>query len=369
MISKKAANIAAYTAGEQPQDKKYIKLNTNENPYPPSDKVISALKGADFSRLRLYPDPESTILRNAAAKEYNLKPENVFCGNGSDEILAFCFQAFYNSEFIMHNSELKDNNFQLKYAHFPNITYSFYPVWCSLFDIPYKTVPLADAFAINVSDYLNLKDSQGVVLANPNAPTGRALPLKDIESIVAANKGNAVIIDEAYIDFGGETAAPLIKKYENLCVVKTFSKSCSLAGIRAGFALASEKLIGALRKIRDSFNSYPLDYLAQTAAAAALADKEYFVKQAAKIIDTRARFVKALEKIGFYVVPSAANFVFASHKTVKAETLYLKLKEAGVLVRWFNKPLIDNFLRISIGTDEEMDICARGIDKILNNEQ
>jgi len=356
MISKKAATLTAYTAGEQPQDKKYIKLNTNENPYPPSDKVISALKGADFSRLRLYPDPESTILRQAAAKEFGLKPENVFCGNGSDEILAFCFQAFYNAQCAVHNAQ---------FVVFPNITYSFYPVWCNLFDIPFKTVPLADGFAVNADDYLNLKDSQGVVLANPNAPTGRALPLKDIERIVAANKNKAVIIDEAYIDFGGESAAPLVKKYGNLCVVKTFSKSYSLAGMRAGFALASETLINALKKIRDSFNSYPLDMLAQIAAAAALADREYFAVCAAKIIDTRARFVKVLEKSGFYVVPSSANFVFASHKKVRAETLYLKLKEAGVLVRWFNKPLIDNFLRISIGTDEEMDECAGQINKIL----
>ena len=353
MVSRKATNIVTYTAGEQPQDKKYIKLNTNENPYPPSDKVISALKSADFSRLRLYPDPESTVLRLAAAKEFGLKPENVFCGNGSDEILAFCFQAFFDQS-TNDKGQMND-----RYVYFPNITYSFYPVWCSLFDIPYKTVPLADGFAVSAADYLNLKDSQGVVLANPNAPTGRALPLEDIEQIVAANKNNAVIIDEAYVDFGGETAAPLVKKYDNVCVVRTFSKGYSLAGMRAGFALASEKLVGALKKIRDSFNSYPLDMLAQTAAAAALADKEYAAKQAAKVVDTRARFIKVLEKAGFYVVPSSANFIFASHKTVRAETLYLKLKEAGVLVRWFNKPLIDNFLRISIGTDEEMRECAR----------
>jgi len=376
MISKKAANIAAYTAGEQPQDKKYIKLNTNENPYPPSDKVISALKGADFSRLRLYPDPESTVLRNAAAKEFSLKPENVFCGNGSDEILAFCFQAFYDNHPALDTFLRKDVGYpstegnpsavnSLKYIYFPNITYSFYPVWCNLFDIPFKTIPVCQHFAINPDDFLNLQDSQGVVLANPNALTGRALPLNDIERIVAANKNNAVIIDEAYIDFGGESAVPLIKKYENLCVVKTFSKGYSLAGMRAGFALASEKLIGALRKIRDSFNSYPLDMLAQTAAAAALADKEYFQAQATKIIDTRERFVKAIESLGFYVVPSCANFIFASHKTVKAETLYLKLKEAGVLVRWWGKPLIDNFLRITIGTDEEMQECEGRICEIL----
>ena len=386
MISQKAANIIPYKAGEQPRGKAYIKLNTNENPYPPSDKVISALKNADFSRLRLYPDPESTILREAAAKEFGLDKENIFCGNGSDEILAFCFQAFYddvNAQRTMHNA-------QLKHVHFPDVTYSFYPVWCGLYGIPYKTVPVNNAchgdtvpdsacretcppdpaavrsapadrnfqFSINPADYLNLKNSQGVVLANPNAPTGRALAVKDIERIVAANPNDAVIIDEAYVDFGGETAAPLIKKYENLCVVRTFSKGYSLAGLRAGFAMASETLIGALKKMRDCFNSYPLDMLAQTAAAAALADKAYFAAQNAKVIKTRERFINRLEKAGFFVVPSSANFIFASHKNIGAETLYTKLKEAGVLVRWFNKPGIDNWLRISIGTDDEMNECV-----------
>jgi len=354
MISKKAAGIIPYVAGEQPRGKAYIKLNTNENPYPPGDKVISALKNADFSRLRLYPDPESTALRETAAKMFGLDKENVFCGNGSDEILAFCFQAFFDGGG--------------RPVHFPDITYSFYPVWCGLYDIPYRTVALNN-FAVNPDDYLNLKNSQGVVLANPNAPTGRALPLKDIERIVAGNPNDAVIVDEAYVDFGAETAAGLVKKYENLCVVRTFSKGYSLAGMRAGFALASETLIGALKKIRDSFNSYPLDMLAQTAAAAALNDNEYFKAQNAKVVKTRERFVKALEKLGFYVVPSSANFIFTSHKYIRAETLYLKLKEDGILVRWFNKPLIDNYLRISMGTESEMSACVERIGKILGNRE
>ena len=351
MISQKAAGLTPYKAGEQPQDKTYIKLNTNENPYPPSDKVISALKNADLSRLRLYPDPDSTALRAAAAKEFGLSPNNIFCGNGSDEILAFCFQAFFDGLTCGSSS-------RLKYVYFPSVTYSFYPVWCNLFDIQYKTAALDREFSINAKDYLDLKDGQGVVIANPNAPTGRALPLSDIEKIVAANKGRAVIIDEAYVDFGGETAAKLIKRYDNLCVVRTFSKGCSLAGMRAGFAMGSETLINALNKIRDSFNSYPLDTLAQAAAAAAIADREYYAAQNAKVIQTRERFTKQLRDADFYVVPSAANFVFCSHKTTPAQTLYLKLKEAGVLVRWFDKPLIGNFLRISIGADKDMDACA-----------
>ena len=353
MISKKAAQLTPYTAGEQPRDKKYIKLNTNENPYAPSGKVISALKNADFSSLRLYPDPDASVLREAAARDAGLKPENVFCGNGSDEVLAFCFQAFYDEG--------------AEYVYFPDVTYSFYPVWCRLFGISYKTVPLKDDFSLCAADYLNLKECQGVVLANPNAPTGRAVSLSEIESIAKANPKAAVVVDEAYVDFGAQTAAPLIKKYENLCVVRTFSKGFSLAGLRAGYALANGPLIGALKKIRDSFNSYPLDALAQTAAAAALSDREYSVSKAAEIIATRDRFIKDLQLLNFFVVPSSANFVFASHKYIMAETLYRALKEAGVLVRWFDKPLIDNFLRISIGTDGEMEECINVLRLRIHN--
>jgi len=379
MISAKAAGIAPYKAGEQPRNRTYIKLNTNENPYPPGAGIISALNGADFSRLRLYPDPESTVLKEAAAREFNLSPENVFCGNGSDEILAFCFRAFY------------DEN--ARNVHFPDITYSFYPVWCGLFDINYKTIPLHADFEIKAQDYLNLKENQGIILANPNAPTGRALPLTEIEKIVAANKNKAVIIDEAYIDFGAETAAPLVRKYDNICVVRTFSKGYSLAGLRAGFCLASEPLITALKKIRDCFNSYPLDYLAQTASAAALSDKAYHAETSQKLMKTRERFVQELKSAGFYVAPSQANFVFAKfgqgdggvdrsgqgkrppvrnapvNTTVPltAENLYLKLKEAGILVRWFDKPLIKDYLRITIGTDGEMDACISELRKITDN--
>ncbi len=350
MISKKAAGIAPYTAGEQPRDKKYIKLNTNENPYPPCGKVVSALTGADISRLRLYPDPRSTGLREAAAAKFGLSPENIFCGNGSDEILAFCFQAFFDPF--------------SKDVVFPDVTYSFYPVWCRLFDINYRTLPLKDDFSVDVSGYIAPAYCQGVVIANPNAPTGRALPLMDIERIVSGNPDKAVIVDEAYVDFGAETAIPLIKKYKNLVVVRTFSKSGSLAGMRIGFAAGDKELITALVKIKDSFNSYPVDSLAGAAAVAALSDGEYFDEHVNKVIRTREAFCAAITKAGFTYVPSSANFVFVTHKAVSAETLYRGLKENGVLVRWFDKPRISNYLRISIGTDEEMRICAEMLKKL-----
>ena len=344
MISKKAAGIVPYTAGEQPRDKRYIKLNTNENPYPPSGKVVSALLSADISRLRLYPDPASSALKAAAAEKFGLKPENIFCGNGSDEILAFCFQAFFDP--------------MGKDVIFPDVTYSFYPVWCKLFDINFRTPPLKADFSVETNDYISQKNCQGIVIANPNAPTGRALDLKDLEKVIAANADKAVVIDEAYVDFGGDSAIPLVKKYKNLVVVRTFSKSYGLAGMRIGFAAADKELIDALRRIKDSFNSYPVDFLAETAAVAALSDKEYFKAQANKVIKTRQAFCERIGAAGFSYIPSSANFVFVTHKTVTAEKLYKELKESGVLVRWFNKPRISNYLRITIGTDEDMLICA-----------
>ncbi len=364
-LTKLAREIEPYVPGEQRADREYIKLNTNENPYPPSTRVKEGIY-TELERLRLYPDPECNLLKTAISKEYNVGKENIFIGNGSDEILAFAFPAFFKDGTVV----------------FPNITYSFYPVFSNLFDTKYLEIPLTEDFSINALDYNNknyrrelIKSGapdcevkiSGILIPNPNAPTGRGLKLNEIEEILKNNLERVVLIDEAYIDFGGESAIELIKKYPNLLVAMTFSKSRSLAGLRVGFAIGNKVLIEALNKIKNSFNSYTLDRLAIAGATASIQDSVYFAETRDKIISTRDKITNDLIKLDFNVIPSQANFIFVSHESYKAEYLFLKLREEGVLVRYFNKPLIDNYLRITIGTPEEMKILTHKIKEIILN--
>ena len=332
-----AHQVDPYTPGEQPKDQRYVKLNTNENPYPPSAKVLEAMRGQCDEFLRLYPDPEATVLKGTLASHYGLERKNVFVGNGSDEVLALAFMTFF---------------IQSKPLLFPDITYSFYDVYCKLYGIKYNRLPLDENLAIQVDDYLI--ENGGIVFPNPNAPTGRALALNEIERLLQNNTESVVLVDEAYVDFGADSAVALINRYPNLLVVQTFSKSRSLAGLRVGYGFGSEELIEGLERIKNSFNSYPLDRLAIAGGVSAIEDQVYFEQTRQKIITTREQAVARFESLGFMVIPSAANFLFVSHRQVKAEKLYLDLKSRGVLVRYFNKPRIDNYLRVTIGTDEEM---------------
>ncbi|TPE50289.1 histidinol-phosphate transaminase [Maribrevibacterium harenarium] len=333
------ASLDPYVPGEQPQDKKYIKLNTNESPYPPSPKAIAAMQAEVGERLRLYPDPNGQMLKNALADAYGLQANQVFVGNGSDEVLALAFMGYFVGD---------------KPLAFADITYSFYKVYANLYGITPNIIPLNDDFDIVPSDYDNL-DVSGVVVTNPNAPTGKALPLSDIEHILNANQDVVVLVDEAYVDFGAQSAATLVNQYPNLLVVQTMSKSRALAGIRVGYALGHPDLIEGLERLKNSFNSYPIDRIALVGATAAVQDAEYLAEICDKTIATREWTVAELEKLGFVVLPSATNFVFVTHPERDAESLYLSLKEQGILVRYFGKkPRIGDYLRITIGTDEEM---------------
>ncbi len=343
-----ANKITPYTAGEQPKDKKYIKLNTNENPYSPSPKVLDAIKYAADDSLKLYPDPKCDDLRETIADYFGLDKEQIFVGNGSDEILAFSFLAFFNPDDAIL---------------FPDITYSFYPVYADLFNIDYKCVALDDDFNIPIK--LFSQKNGGIIISNPNAPTGIALPVSSIETILKNNTQKAVIIDEAYIDFGGESAYSLINKYENLLVVRTFSKANSLAGLRIGFAMGNSNLIAALEAIKNSINSYTVDRLAIAGAIEAIKDKDYFEKTTAKIINTREVVVKKLKNLGFKVLDSKANFIFISHPEISAIKLFTELRKKGILVRYFDKEKIDNYLRVSIGTIEDMERLIYEINDII----
>lgn len=347
--SRRLRSLVPYTAGEQPKGRKFIKINTNENPYPPSDRVLDAIKNAANDTLRLYPSINCDDLLNALAEEYGLEPSQIFAGNGSDEILAFCFPAFFNpGEAIV----------------FADVTYSFYPVYAGLFDVNYRLIPLSEDFSLNVAEYC--APNGGVLIANPNAPTGIAVPLCDVEKILQANLDRVVILDEAYVDFGAESAVPLIDKYPNLLVVQTMSKSRSLAGLRVGYAMGDQELIKALRSVRDSINSYTLDRIAQAAAIEAVRDKDYFQKTCRKIVETRDKTAERLKALGFCVTDSRSNFLFATHETISAAELYGKLREQGILVRHFGLPRIENHLRISVGTDEEMDALVRALKQIIS---
>lgn len=329
--------ITPYVPGEQPRDRQYIKLNTNENPYPPSPQVVAAITAATGAALRLYPDPECTVLKDAVAEYYGVERTNVFVGNGSDEVLALAFMAFFQQD---------------RPLVFPDITYSFYPVYCDLFGITARTVPLTDDFSIDLGGYP--ADNGGIILPNPNAPTGRFLPLSCIEELLARNTESVVAVDEAYVDFGGESAVGLIQRYPNLLVIQTLSKSRSLAGLRVGFAIGQPGLIDGLERVKNSFNSYPLDRLALAGAVAAMADRPYFEKTCQAIISTRDWTTDQMAALGFFVVPSTANFLFARHPARSATELFAALRQKGVLVRHFNLPRISEYLRITIGTDDEM---------------
>lgn len=338
------ASLEPYVPGEQPKDKKYIKLNTNENPYPPSPKAIAAMADAINEDLRLYPDPNCESLVDALARRHSLQPNQIFVGNGSDEILAFAFASFFDPS---------------KPVLFPDISYSFYKVYAKFYGITPKLIPLDEQFNIHVEQYNG--EHGGIIIPNPNAPTAMLLPLDHIKQLLEQNLEQVVIIDEAYIDFGGQSAVTLVDRYPNLLVIQTLSKSRSLAGLRVGFAFGSAELIEGLNRTKNSFNSYTLDRVALAGAVASIEDESHFEETSAKVIATRERVVKQLEELQFIVTPSAANFVFISHNNIPAKQIFEQLRAEGVLVRYFASPRIDNFLRVSIGTDEEMDAFVQAI--------
>ncbi|HHU60365.1 MAG: histidinol-phosphate transaminase [Bacillota bacterium] len=350
-LSSQLANLEPYVPGEQPQERKYIKLNTNEYPYPPSPKVRDILDTKEIDDLRLYPDPQTRGLVTAMSEYYGLREEQILLGNGSDEILAFFFMAFCD---------------QKRKIGFPDISYGFYPVYASLFGIDALKIPLREDFSINAEDYFNL--DRNIVIANPNAPTGLYLELEDIERIAQTNPDHVVLIDEAYIDFGGASALTLLPKYENLLVCGTFSKSRALAGARIGFAFGSPDLIEDLNKIKFSFNPYNINRLSLLAGVASIEDNHYFESHLAKIIETREETSRALRELDFYVTDSKTNFLFAKHEKMAGEDLYLKLKDQGILVRHFNQERISDYLRITIGTPEEMDEFLETMTAIIRGD-
>ena len=345
--SNRIRGITPYTPGEQPKNRTFIKLNTNENPYPPSPKAVEAIQEAAGEGLRLYPDPEGTPLIQALARRTGLQENQIFVGNGSDEVLAFAFQAFFDEGSTIV---------------FPDITYSFYPVYANLFGIRCRTIPLREDFTLPVEQFLG--DNDGVVIANPNAPTGIELAQESIRRILEGNPDKVVIVDEAYVDFGGVSALPLIDEYPNLLVVQTASKSRALAGLRVGFVFGNANLIAGINCVKNSINSYTLDRLAIAGATASVEDEDYFQAQRRRVMDTRERTAARLRALGFTVLPSQSNFIFVSHPTVPAKTLFAGLREAGILVRYFAQPRIDNYLRITIGTDEEMEALAAALERL-----
>lgn len=342
-------DIEPYVPGEQSKEKDIVKINANENPYPPSPEVQKAINNFDCNKLRFYPDANAAKLKKAIAEYYGVEAENVFIGNGSDDVLALSFQSFFNSE---------------KPIAYPDITYSFYPVWCRLFNIPYKTYPLGDDFRINAEDYK--EENGGVVIPNPNAPTSLGEGRDFIEKIMEYNKDSVVIIDEAYVDFGGYSSVELTKKYENLLVCATFSKSRSLAGMRIGFAIGSKTLIGVLEAVKNSYNSYTVNSISMAAGTAAIKDTEYFNATVSKVIATRNRVTDELRKMGFTVFDSQTNFLFATYDGKRMKDYFEWLKSQKVFIRYFNLPRIDNFVRITIGTDEEMDIFLDKTKEYMN---
>ena len=339
--------LTPYVPGEQPQVDKLVKLNTNESPYEPSPAVLSAIAAVTGDSLRLYPDPDSVALKQAFAQRNGLQPEQVFIGNGSDEVLAHVFQGL-----LKHKLPL----------YFPDVSYSFYPVWCELYNIAHRDVPVAQDFSIDPATYPAANG--GIIIPNPNAPTGVLLGLDEIRVLLQKSRDSVVVIDEAYIDFGGESAVRLIAEYDNLLVIQTLSKSRALAGLRVGVAMGSAALIEGLERVKNSFNSYPLDILAQRAALASLRDEEYFQQSCRRVIASRERLCREMTALGFEVLPSAANFVFVTHPRHPARELFSCLREWGIIVRYFDKPRIDNYLRISIGTDAQCDALLGALRKL-----
>lgn len=334
---KNLRDIEPYVPGEQSKDNDIVKINANENPYPPSPRAIEVMRNFDAEKLRFYPNANATALKAALAEYYNVEIENIFVGNGSDDVIALAFMAFFNSD---------------KPIVYPDITYSFYPVWCRLLNIPYKNYPLNDNFRINVEDYK--EPNGGVVLPNPNAPTSLGEGTEFIEKLMEYNQDSVVIIDEAYVDFGGTSSVPLTKKYENLLVTGTFSKSRSLAGLRIGFAIGSKALIQTLEAVKNSYNSYTVDALSIAMGAESVKDDEYFKQTINKVINTRTRVTNELRGLGFEVLDSQANFIMATHSDYNMKEMFEYLKTKKVFIRYFNLPRIDKYVRISIGTDNEM---------------
>ena len=347
-MSSRFDELEAYVPGEQPQDMQYVKLNTNESPFPPSPEVISAVNAAETGRLNLYSDPEGKALRARLADMYGVTPDNVFLANGSDELLFFAFMAFCDGE---------------RPVAFPNISYGFYPVYAQLLGVPRTQIPLKEGFVLDADDYCGL--NRNIVIANPNAPTGRAIPVSDIERIVRTNPDHVVLIDEAYVDFGGESCLPLIQQYDNLLVCQTFSKFRSLAGGRLGFALAGQGLIADLEKIKYSVNSYNINRLTTAAALATLDSNGYYVENSKTIQANRAYTTAELDKLDFETLPSVTNFIFTRCRKVDGGTLYRELKARGVLVRHWDKPEIADWLRVTIGTREQMDIFLDKVREIV----
>ncbi len=340
--------LSPYVPGEQPKIDKLVKLNTNENPYGPSPRVSEAIRGELGDGLRLYPDATSSRLRATVADYYGLHSDQVFIGNGSDEVLAHAFFALFQ---------------QPRPLLFPDITYSFYPVYCRLYGISYQTVPLAEDFSLRLSDFP--QPNGGVIFPNPNAPTGRLLPLDEIETLLQRNRDSVVAVDEAYIDFGGESAAKLVTEYDNLLVIQTLSKSRSLAGMRVGLALGDEDLLEGLVRVKDSFNSYPVDRLAMAAAVAAFEDDAYFQRTCRQVMEERDALHQALQEMGFEVPPSAANFLLARHPAKEAVELAAGLRLEGVIVRHFQLPRIEQFLRITVGTPQQNQRLIEALQQLL----
>lgn len=349
--TKNLRDVEPYVPGEQSKNKNIVKLNANENPYPPSPMVKKSLESFDLSELKKYPNANATELKQALADYYNVGIENVFVGNGSDDVIAIAFQSFFNSD---------------KPIVYPDLTYSFYPVWCRLFDISYKTYPVDDNFRINVEDYREANG--GVVIPNPNAPTSIGEGLDFVERLMEYNRDSIVIIDEAYVDFGGVSSIELTKKYENLLVTGTFSKSRSLAGLRLGFAIGSKRLISVMEVVKNCYNSYTVDSLAITMGSASIKDDEYFKDCCKKIINTRERVANEMRGLGFTVADSSTNFLFATRDDLSMKELFEYLKIKNVFIRYFNLPRIDNHVRISIGTDDEMDIFLSRLKEYLNDK-
>ncbi len=348
MWEENVRRVEPYVPGEQPKIANLIKLNTNENPYPPAPGVYEALKNMSVDNLRKYPDPTCSSLIDAIAEAYGVQAENVFVGVGSDDVLSMAFLTFFNSS---------------KPILFPDITYSFYDVWAELHRIPYKRIPLKDDFTVDIKDYM--VENGGIVLANPNAPTGVDLPLSEIEEVLKKNPDSVVIVDEAYVDFGGVSALPLIDKYDNLLVVQTFSKSRSLAGMRIGYAFGCRKIIKYLSDAKFSFNSYTMNMPALELGVAAVKDKAYFEECCRKVINTREWTKKELRALGFSFGDSKTNFIFVKHNRVSRQELFTKLRERGIIVRALSGERIKEYLRISIGTDEEMQAVIEALKEIL----
>ncbi|MCI6244594.1 MAG: histidinol-phosphate transaminase [Eubacterium sp.] len=346
---KNLRDIEPYVPGEQSREKNIVKINANENPYPPSPEAIKAINEFDCNRLRFYPDANALEFKKALAEFYGVSVENVFLGNGSDDVLALSFQAFFNSD---------------KPIAYPDITYSFYPVWCRLFNIPYKNYPLDDNFRINPEDYK--EQNGGVVIPNPNAPTSLGEGREFIERIMEYNKDSVVIIDEAYVDFGGYSSVELTKKYENLLITGTFSKSRSLAGMRIGYAIGSKTLISVLEAVKNSYNSYTLNSISMAAGTAAIKDRAYFESTVSKVIATRQRVAEELRALGFTVLNSQTNFLFATHNAINIKDYFEWLKAQKVFIRYFNLPRINNYVRITIGTDDEMNVFLNKTKEYLN---